>query len=63
MIRLLFAIGSLFELMSPVLTNMFLALLCYLEMERHAYSMVASVALFLILNEFERLKRCSVLWR
>ena len=58
-----FATLSWFGEISPFLTHAYLSYLAYCAVEQHAYSMLAGVGAFFVLNEFESIKRHFLIYR
>ncbi len=60
---MLCAILPWFGEISPFLTNAYLSYLAYCAVEQHAYSILAGVGAYFVLNEFECIKHQFVIYR
>lgn len=62
LIRLFAAIFDLFEHLGPALNNLFYGYLAYQAVENHTFSLAAGAATYLVLNEFDSIKRHFVIY-
>jgi hypothetical protein len=60
---MLCAFLSWFGEISPFLTNVYLSYLAYYAVEQHAYSVLVGAGAYLVLNEFDSIKRHFVIHR
>lgn len=66
MVKFMKLFSSLFSLLghlSPLLTNVFYAWLFYRAVQCHAYAWIAGVAVYLVLSEFDSVKRDIAIYR
>jgi hypothetical protein len=66
MVKFVKLFSSLFTLLghlSPILTNVFFAWLFYRAVQFHAYPWIAGVGVYLVLSEFDSVKRDIAIYR